>query len=190
MDRKKAIRNIVLLGGGSVLAFAGFRGYKLFRLPALEKLTGYQSTIDELAEMIIPETDVPGARSAGVGVFVSKMIRTCTDRRSQNNFLYGLQDLAAYSRRHFSKLFQHCSAGEKKKIMDHFEKKEVPLNDLTGKIERKLLGEPFFSLLKKYTVLGYCTSQQGATLGLSYDRIPGKYTETQLSSGQKAWATQ
>ncbi len=190
MDRKRAIRSIVLLGGGSILAFAGFRGYKLFRPPELEKLLGYQATIDELAEMIIPETDSPGAKSAGVGLFVSKMIRDCTDRKSQNNFLYGLRDLAAYSQRHFSKLFLHCSIDEKKKIMDHFEKKEVPLNGLAGKIERKLQGDPFFSLLKKYTVLGYCTSKQGATLGLSYDRIPGKYIEIQLAPGQKAWATQ
>ncbi|RYZ52299.1 MAG: gluconate 2-dehydrogenase subunit 3 family protein, partial [Sphingobacteriales bacterium] len=78
MNRKKAIRNIVLLGGGAAAVLAGWKSYNIFKKPSFSSLEEHQLLIDELAELIIPETTTPGAGKAGVGRFISLMIRECT----------------------------------------------------------------------------------------------------------------
>ena len=71
------------------------------------------------------------------------------------------------------------------------EEKGKPFPGIVGKVEKRLAGESFFTVLKKYTVLGYCTSEAGVTKALAYDYIPGKYVgDMPLAPGQKAWATQ
>ena len=50
---------------------------------------------------------------------------------------------------------------------------------------------PFFSLMKNMTVLGYFNSELGATMAADYDKIPGKYEgciPVNKYSG-KVWAT-
>lgn len=190
MNRKKAIRNIFILGGGAAAMLAGWKGYRLFKTPSLKKLDEYQSLIDELAEIIIPQTDTPGAKAAGVGKFITTMIRDCTSRPAQNNFINGLEELADYAKDHFDKPFLACMPEEKTKIMQHFEEKGKPYKGVMGKVESKYLGDPFFITLKRYTVMGYCTSRVGATSALQYDYIPGAYQAAlPLQAGQKAWAT-
>ncbi len=191
MNRRKAIYRILILGGAAAGAFAGIKGYHLLKKPDLDSLTKYQPLIDELAEMIIPATDSPGAKAAGVGAFITKMIKDCTGRKSQNNFIEGLEGLTQYSFFHYSMPFEKCSPEQKNKTLSHFERKGRRHGGIRGKAEHYLLGDSFFETLKKYTVMGYCTSRQGATAGLSYDFIPGKYIGCdKLLPGQRAWATQ
>jgi hypothetical protein len=48
---------------------------------------------------------------------------------------------------------------------------------------------PFFALMKELTLLGYFTSEIGATKALAYVQIPGRYDGcVKLEKGQKAWA--
>jgi hypothetical protein len=50
-------------------------------------------------------------------------------------------------------------------------------------------GVPFFKLVKELTLLGYFTSEPGATLALDYVPVPGRYDGCiDLKPGQKAWA--
>jgi hypothetical protein len=47
----------------------------------------------------------------------------------------------------------------------------------------------FFQLMRDLTVLGYFTSEVGATKALAYVPIPGRFDGcTDLKPGQKAWA--
>lgn len=190
MNRKKAIRNIILLGGGTAALLAGWKGYNILKKPSFSKLDEHQLLIDELAELIIPETDTPGAGKAGVGRFISIMVRDCTSRQAQNKFIDGVEDLAAYAKSRYDKTFLQCSPADKISILQHFEEKGRGYKGMLGKAETKFLGDSFFTTLKKYTVMGYCTSKQGATSALRYDYIPGSYQgNVPLTPGQTAWAT-
>ncbi|HLX67414.1 MAG TPA: gluconate 2-dehydrogenase subunit 3 family protein, partial [Puia sp.] len=61
---------------------------------------------------------------------------------------------------------------------------------IIGKAQEVYLGRSFFTTLKKYTVEGYCTSQAGATRGLSYLYVPGSFHSCiPLQPGQRSWAT-
>lgn len=191
MNRRKAILKIGFIGGSLTLFYAGFKAWKLVKSPDIQMLEGNKVLIDDLADTIIPKTDTPGAKDVNVGEFIIKMIKDCTPRHSQNNFIEGLIRVEEHSNSNYNKPFSRCSTVEQESILSFFEKSDAPAGGIVGKVERKLIGDSFFVTLKKYTVIGYCTSELGAKQGLSYDYIPGKYVgETILLPGQKAWATQ
>jgi len=191
MHRRTAVKRLSLLAGGVLLSLGGIKYYQLYKVPDLSLLDKYRALLEDLSDTIIPATDSPGAKEAGVGDFVIKMVRECTDRKSQNNFIAGLKDLAGYAEGKYGKPYGQCTQEERAAILAHFEKAGKPFSGWMGKADSKVEGDPFFVILKNYVVLGYCTSKPGATQALRYDFIPGKYTGVvTLAPGQRAWATE
>jgi hypothetical protein len=190
MNRRKAIGQIALTGIGGGLLLAGYKWYDWTRTPDITYIEQHKELITALAATIIPTTDTPGAREAGVGDFIVTMIRDCTDRMSANKFIDGLKDLGHYCQSHFDKPYEQCSESDQQAILHYFEEKGTPYKGIVGKAQDAYLGRSFFATLKKYTVEGYCSSEIGATKGLSYLYIPGSFHGCiPLQPGQKAWAT-
>jgi hypothetical protein len=190
VNRRKAIGRLALAGVGAGLAFGGYKWYDWTKTPDLHYLEENKELVATLAETIIPATDTPGAKEAGVGDYIVIMIRDCTDRMSTNKFIDGLKDLQHYCRNYFDKTFQQCAERDRQTALSYFERKGAPYNGIIGKAEQAYLGRSFFTTLKQYTVEGYCTSQAGATRGLSYLYVPGSYHGCiPLQPGQKTWAT-
>src|SRR5258708_1371375 len=191
MKRRSAIRRFGLIVGGTALCFGGIKVYQLYKHTGWQLLVEQQGLLDDLAETIIPRTDSPGARDAAVGAFILKMVRDCSNTKSQNNFSRGFAALVDRTRENFAKPFGQCSLSERAAILSHFEKEGRPYPGIFGKLEHQLAGDSFFTTLKKYTILGYCSSRPGATEGLRYDYIPGRYIgSVPLKPGQRAWATE
>ncbi|MCB9056802.1 MAG: gluconate 2-dehydrogenase subunit 3 family protein [Chitinophagales bacterium] len=190
MNRKKAIYRIALISGGLVGIVGGVKTYGLFKTPELKKLDSLQPLVDELAEAIIPASDTPGAKDAKVGAFVTLMLKECTGRKAQNNFIEGLDDLVFHCMNRYGKPFELCNTAQKEAALLHFERKATISNRFISKAKDYLLGQSFFTTLKKYTVLGYCTSNPGATKALRYDHIPGQYKGCIALNNKAAWATQ
>jgi hypothetical protein len=190
INRRKAIIRIALGGGGLAAAFGGYKWYGIAKSPDVDYVVHNHELLAALAETIIPATDTPGAREAGVADFITMMIRECTDRKDQNHFISGLKDLQAYSNSKYGKDYQHCTAAEQEAVLTHFEHRDKVYGGIMGKIQNRYLGRPFFAILKEYTVEGYCTSEAGATKGLAYVNVPGSYRGCMpMTPGQKAWAT-
>jgi len=190
MKRRKAIGRILLAGGGTVAAYSGYRWYDLKKDPDLVYLDQRRDLIADLAETIIPATDTPGAKEAGVHDFIILMIKDCTDIKSQNKFIDGLKELEHYCSSAFNKPFGKCAENEKQEVLKHFEAKGKNFKGILGKVQNRFLGKSFFITLKENTAAGYCSSEAGATRGLAYVYIPGKYIGcVPLQPGQKSWAT-
>ena len=190
MNRRKAIVTGSLAAAGLVAAGGGYKWYQIHRVPDLDLLQGSRELLAALSETIIPATDVPGARETGVADFIVKMIRDCTDRKEQNRFIAGLRAIQQYCLHEYGQPYEKCRAEDQEGVLMRWEQSGKPKNGLVGKVEARLLGRSFFTLLKEYTVEGYCTSQAGATKGLAYLLIPGSYKGCiPLKPGQKAWAT-
>ena len=191
MNRRKAIGSILLLAGAGAAVITGVKLRTLYRTPELRKLHTYKALITEFAETIIPATDTPGAKAANVAPFIISMIEDCTPKKEQNKFINGLEDVEEFAHAKYNHSFVDCSQQERNVIADHFEKRDRPYKGIPGKVSYKLLGDSFFTILKKYTVSGYCNSLVGATKGMAYDYVPGRYEGcVTLKPGQKCWATE
>jgi len=175
---------------GLVAAGGGYKWYRIHRGPDLEFVKQNGALLTALAETIIPGTDVPGAREAGVGDFIVKMVLYCTERKEQNRFVDGLKDIQQHCQREYGKGYEQCTPGDQEAVLTIWERVGRPKSGIVGKVEARLLGRSFFTLLKEYTVEGYCTSEPGATKGLAYLYIPGSYKGClPMQPGQRAWAT-
>lgn len=191
MNRRKAISNILLLTAAGTSVISVIKLVTPTQAPDLTKLRSQADLITEIAETIIPATNTPGAKAANVTPFIIAMIESCTPQKQQIRFLEGLQDINHYAQKKFNRHFLDCTTDEKKKVVDHFEKRDRPFKGTAGKVSKRLFGESFFTTMKAYTVYGYCNSMLGVTQGMAYDHVPGKYEGCMpLTKGQRCWATQ
>lgn len=188
MTRKNAIVILIITIMSAVLAGISIGYFK--RKRKLKEIGQYQNLISEISEVIIPQTDTPGAKEAGVVVYVINVIETCLSDRDRRIVLVGLDDIEEYSRKRYSRTFAKCSEQNKAAVLAHFQNKGNFDNAFLNKVKNKLLGPSFFELIKSLVVKGYCISELGATEGLAYEHIPVHYIScTTLLPNQQSWAT-
>jgi hypothetical protein len=132
-----------------------------------------EAFLAEVADIIIPTTDTPGAKAAGADKFIVRVMRDCYKKEDQDKFYAGLAKLDTDSKAKFGKGFVELDTAQKNEMV-----KLATVND-----------KPFFLRIKELTVTGYFTSEIGATKALAYLPIPGKFQGcVPLKPGQKAWA--
>lgn len=141
--------------------------------------------LGDIAEVIIPETTVPGAKEAGVGPFISMMLADCYTAEEQNFFLSGLQEFESLSHTMFNNGFQVLPIDQQTEVLQEIEKSANVYR------KNKKADEPkhCFRTIKELTLLGYFTSEVGATQALRYNQVPGKYDgEFPYKKGDRGWA--
>lgn len=198
MKRRDALGRVALLMGGTLsaptmLAFlegckSATEGSSAMTFPFS---ADRKALVSEVAEIIIPKTDTPGAKDAKVGEFIEKMLKDCYAAKDQDSFNKGLAEL---EKKDFLKakpeeqtaLLKDMEAAAKDELAKAGEEKKKYTE--AGK-EYTDAGVPFFRLMKELTLLGYFTSEPGATQALEYVAVPGRYDGCiDLKPGQKAWA--
>lgn len=192
MNRRKAIIRGAMAMAGLAAAGGGYEVFRILKSPDLDYLHGQHAALAALAETIIPATpDSPGARDTGVADFIARMVRYCTIRKEQNRFIEGLKSLQSHCQSRYGQPYEHCAEAKQEEALARAEASGRGMGGMAGKVQTRLLGRSFFTLLKAYTVEGYCTSQPGATKGLAYLYIPGSYKGCiPLLPGQRSWATE
>jgi Gluconate 2-dehydrogenase subunit 3 len=190
MKRRKAIGRIFIVGTATVAMAGGYEWYSVAKNPDREYLLSKKNLIADLAESIIPATETPGATEAGVIDYLMRFLTECTDSKNLNRFIDGLKDLEKYCLSKFNTEFSRCSSSQKEEVLNYFETKSRQTHSLFEKAKDRVTGIPFFHLMKTYTVYGYCISEKGASIGMNYIAVPGKYLSCiSLEPNQKAWAT-
>lgn len=150
----------------------------------------YRSLIIEIAEIIIPNTDSPGAKQADLYKCIIGMINQCLPSRDRRTIFAGLDDVEQYTKKKYSLSFIECNDYNKILVLERFQNLGRFDNKFLNKVKTKLLGPSFFELIKELTTKAYCTSQIGATQGLSYEHVPVSYIACMpLLSNQRSWAT-
>lgn len=174
LSRREAIQRLAILVGGtlSLPVQAALRGETLHTDP-IRFSPEQQTLIADLAEVIMPTTNSPGAKAAGVGDFIEHVIRYCTATKQQEAFVQGLAQTDALSREIFAKLFAQLDGPQRIEVVSKLTQRE----------------RPFFLMLKELSVVGYFTSEVGATQALDYVAIPGRFQgDIPLKAGQRTWA--
>ena len=117
-------------------------------------------TMVVLTDLIIPETDTPGARAALVNRFIDLMLDEEEPPR-QKSFLEGLAWLEARSLELHGKPFVRLSTEQHTALL-------TPLADPGNKNSAERGGLRFFEELKDLTIFGYYTSKIGMEQELEY----------------------
>jgi hypothetical protein len=110
-----------------------------------------QQTVAALAELIIPQTDTPGAKAALVDRFIDGLLQTATAADRQK-FISGLRRLDARSRALFRVDFLTASPAQQTDILTRL--------SAEGSAESRELVD-FFAAMKSMTITGYYTSEIG-----------------------------
>ncbi|MEE8244364.1 MAG: gluconate 2-dehydrogenase subunit 3 family protein [Pseudomonadales bacterium] len=139
---------------------------------ALGEISG---VIERLSELILPETDTPGAIAAGVPNFVTNIVTEWYTDDERNRFMAGIEKLQAASRTKFSAGFVDIAIEQQTQLLDAAAR-EAGADSAANLQARPLRDEkPFFLMLRELVVLGYFTSEVGATQALTYNPVPGSY---------------
>src|ERR1700680_2012245 len=88
MNRREAIQRITLLMGGvlSTQLTAGLMGQVINTGASIPVSDQQRMLLDEVADVIIPATDTPGAKEAGVEQFIVRVMRDCYPKEEQERF--------------------------------------------------------------------------------------------------------
>lgn len=136
-------------------------------------LTETQRTIvAEIAELIIPKTDTPGAKDVGVPAFIEMMLNDCYKVPEQQSFVEGLTSMEKVK-------FLGLNTDERRGVLKLLEQE-------TKKVSGKII--PFWRLMKELTLLGYFTSEAGILSSFEYVQVPGKLENIKIKPGQKSYA--
>lgn len=193
MNRRRAVKSILAYGFLSVSAVSLYEFLRLTRSPDVGYLLNKKNVIAQLAEVIIPRTDTPGAMDAKVEDYIVHALTKLVPRRTCNNFVDGLQELEKTAEMRYKKSLSACSDEQRKYLLNELgttTELNIPGGNFLRKVNRKLRGDGFFDTLRGLTIFGYCTSEAGATMCLAYDHIPVNYLPCiPYSPGQRGWAT-
>ena len=172
MNRREAL--LLLAGTAAVpdqLLAIGRTVHQRVRRGTLRAFTPQQNeTVATIAELIIPKTDTPGAREAGVPAFIDVMFADWADDEQREFFTKGLADVDQRSRAAFGKDFVGCTAQQQTQILTDLDAELARLRDTKSDTSKN-----FFSAMKWLTLTGYYTSEVGATSELHYRVVPGRY---------------
>src|SRR5205807_6827512 len=152
IDRREALRRAALLLGGALSAstVAGvLAGCEARRTPdgawAPRALSSDQlDLVATIAEQIVPETDTPGARAVGVHRFIDALLAESYSAEQRERFVASLADLG--------RAFQTSTPDQQRALLERLDHEAAP----------------FFRTLKDLTLVGYYTSEIGATRELHH----------------------
>jgi hypothetical protein len=179
--RRLALKQMAGLFGLSLSAQALSALANKSMQPSPQLLTANQLLITAaIAELIIPATDTAGALAVNVHGFIDQYLAECLSKHEQRLFVASLQKINAVATSLFNRIFLAISPAQQVQLLHALEKTEQGFS-----AEDKI----FFTLFKSLTLMGYYTSEIGATQELAYLAIPGGYKgDFPFAKIGKAWA--
>jgi len=169
IDRREALRRAALMLGGVISApviagvLAGCQGRRHSGALSSEQL----ELVATIADHILPETDTPGARAVGVHQFVDAMLAEGYAGPDRARFIAGLADVDARARAACGRPFLECAREQQRTVLDHLDRETFARPARSA--------PPFFRMFKELTLVGYYTSEVGATRELRHAPVPGRY---------------
>jgi len=143
---------------------------------------GDVSLLDEIAETILPATDTPGAKAAGVGRFIITMVTDAYTPAEQRVFLAGLRSIDRASAAEHGVRFVDATPAQRLALVEKLDREQY-------EAPRDAKPPHYFRMMKELTLLGFFTSEIGCKQALRYIETPGRYDAcAPYSPGDRAWA--
>jgi hypothetical protein len=198
MNRREALKRVAWLMGGTVSAsgiLAIERGYSATTATASKPVVlkpPQVAIVSAVAEIMSPRTDTPGALDVGVPGFIDLMLRDVYTQDDRERYLAGVAELDAAAHGEHGKKFVALESAQQIALVRKF-------HDAALIEERRLLRShahlrrPFILMTKELTLLGFFTSDVGATQVLQYVAVPGSFhacIPLEQAGNGKTWAVQ
>lgn len=175
MDRRELIQRVAALMGGAISssAIAGvLAGCTAAPTDADVKqsfLTADEMrTVTAMADQIIPRTDTPGAVDVGVPAFIDRMLAGYYQDKERGIIRTGLGAVSTDGAELAGKHFADLTSEQQVTLMTEY--------DRIAYSPRPAGSDPdFFRMIKELTIIGFCTSEAGATKLMNYNQNPGPY---------------
>lgn len=183
MQRRELFR---LLGAGAVLPavppdfWAMLRSAQPGEGYSLRSLDAHQNaTVVAMIDLIIPETDTPGAKGARVNEFIDLILTEWAIPEEKKNFLDGLADIEKKSNELYGKNFVDASAAQQEALLRAIDdvamanrQRPTRHGNTVPEPDAHLKGN-FWVVFKNITLHGYYTSQIAFEKELKLQIIPG-----------------
>lgn len=165
MNRRTAIRNVIIISAGAGLLPSCMQGDKsIVPLKNISVTGSQEQMLAMLTETILPKTkNFIGAKDLKAHEFVLTMIDDCTSPEDQKKFTEGLKSFDQLSRDKFGQLFTSYTPKQKHSLLTDIEnKKDIPDDVLK-----------FYGTVKRYTVQSFTSSKEYLTDIRKYKMVPG-----------------
>lgn len=182
LSRRQALKAAILLVGGSaaVTPLASL-------VHALEAEAGYRprylepdafELLTRVVDLLIPETDTPGALAAGAHRFVDTMLADFASDESRQTILAALDGIDAAAGREAGLAFATLPKDRQFEVLAEVDRLAFAGAEDAGP----------YRALKGLIVSGYYSSEIGATVELRFDPVPGGYSGcVPLEDMGRAW---
>lgn len=194
MDRREAIKRTAWIMGGIVSAPAIMGVLKgCTAKPSIDWKPQFLSEdqagiVSQIAEIIIPRTNTPGAIDTGVPSFIDVVLKDVYSKEDQDRFLAGLKEFDDEANTSYGDGFTDLDAEKQKELVMKRHEEAIKAEKSENRPEKR----PFILMMKELTMLGFFTSEAGATQVLQYDPVPGAYKGciplSEAGNG-RTWAT-
>ncbi len=136
-----------------------------------------------LVDLIIPTTDTPGAKDAGVPVFIDKLLRDWVESEDRVRFQAGLAAVDEEMQETHGVAFREATPEQQNALLTRLDQEAMQAR------EEGADPLPFFATLKEWTLVGYYTSEIGAARDLQWLAAPGRYdADLPLEEVGPTWA--
>ncbi len=196
MNRRDALQVLATTAASPLLGVSSFELLVEVGYAVRQSMTGDEETLRALssdqatsvqtvAEIIIPATDTPGAREAGVTEFIDSLLADWMLDAERDAFLSGLADLDGRARAGHGAAFVECSETQQVGLIAAMDAEVAELLAAdraapydaydAGNRSVRTAPEHFFYQMKRWTLVGYYTSEIGMVEELRHNFLPGEW---------------
>jgi len=130
--------------------------------------------LDTICDLVIPDTDTPGAKAAGVPAFMALALQ------------HGLAGSSRTDRQQLKELLD-AAAGGVFEAQDRARQLQL-LTDIDAQAYAKQ--GSVWPRIKTLVLMGYYTSEVGASQELQYQLVPGRYDpDLPVKAGDRGWSS-
>lgn len=216
--REAVLRVTALLGGVALIGSSAFlTGCRAERSSGETFSPDDVAFLDEVADTILPTTSTPGAKAAKTGAFMALMVRDSYSPDDAKNFRDGMRKIDDAAQKAHNVTFMKATPEQRLAVLtaldrdqrsiaqaqeDEWRKRSLAwLSDArkegaTGTDQGAATAATdmpqthYFRMMKELALLGYFTSEIGATQALRYVESPGRYDPcVPYTPGEKEWAS-
>ena len=175
--------------------------------------------LDEVADTILPTTSTPGAKAAKTGALMAVIVTDSYKVEDQKAFREGMTKLNDRSRELNKVAFMEATPQQRLSLLEVLDREQKADADTRQEEQKKkkeaekflsdqrqeaatdapdaaaapaITADPprhYFRMMKELALLGYFTSEIGATQALRYRESPGRYDPcVPYTPGEKSWA--